>query len=353
MKFAPVPDIDCLNVAVELLRKLKDSSIPVYFIAGSHDFSPSGKTMLDVIEHAGFGVCVARGEELPDNRLKLHFTVDARTGAKITGMIGKKRGLEHNLYHLLAREHLEKEPGFKIFMFHSAISELKPKGLEDMDAMALSLLPSGFDYYAGGHVHVVEKHSFEAHKNIVYPGPVFPNNFSEIEKLRHGSFVIFDNGSISHIPLSIHPVVCISIDAENKNPFEAEQAVRLQLNNLTNAIVTIRIAGCLSHGSPSDIRWKELFGEAYSKNAHIVLKNTNALLSRELEAVIVKEDNIDELEDSLLKEHSAQFKLSQDDIMLAKSLMQVLCAEKQDGERVADFESRLGSELDVLFKQAF
>jgi len=71
-----VPAIDCLKIAVEQLKHLNDAKIPVYIIAGSHDFSPSGKTMLDVLEHAGLVVNVACGQELPDGRLSLKFTVE-------------------------------------------------------------------------------------------------------------------------------------------------------------------------------------------------------------------------------------------------------------------------------------
>jgi len=48
-----LPGIDKLKLAVQKLKQLKDNNIPVYIIAGSHDFSPSGKTMLDVLENAG------------------------------------------------------------------------------------------------------------------------------------------------------------------------------------------------------------------------------------------------------------------------------------------------------------
>src|SRR5574341_844452 len=99
-----VPGIDSLRMAVQQLKKVKDAGIPVYYIAGSHDFSPSEKTMLDVLEYAGLAVNVAKGEELPDNRIKLHFTVDKKTGAKITGMLGKKGGLEKGYYYHLAKE---------------------------------------------------------------------------------------------------------------------------------------------------------------------------------------------------------------------------------------------------------
>ncbi|MCK4522256.1 MAG: metallophosphoesterase, partial [Nanoarchaeota archaeon] len=47
-----LPAIDNLKQAVIKLKELKDKNISVYIIAGSHDFSPSGKTILDVLEHA-------------------------------------------------------------------------------------------------------------------------------------------------------------------------------------------------------------------------------------------------------------------------------------------------------------
>jgi len=347
-----VPSIDSLKMAVEQLKKIKDAGIPVYFIAGSHDFSPSGKTMLDVLEHAGLAVNVARGEELPDNRIKLHFTVDKKTGVKITGMLGKKGGLEKGYYYHLAKEHLESEPGTKIFMFHSALAELKPKGLEEMDAMAISLMPAGFDYYAGGHVHVVDRQSIGKYKNIVYPGPIFPNNFAEVEKLKHGSFVIVENGNVQHVPLIVHPTICISVDGTNKTPTEVEAEVRLQLvkSDLSNALVTIRVSGCLRQGRPADVRWNDIFHDAYAKKAYFVMKNTNAFTSKDLEVVMVKEANVEEVETSLLQQHAGQFKFSANDVELAKKLMHSLSAEKAEGERNADFESRLHAELDQLLQ---
>ena len=80
-----------LKSATVKLKELKDKGIPVYLIAGSHDFSPSGKTMLDVLEQAGLFVNVAKGFDV-DGKLKLNFTVDSKTGVKITGLLGKKGG---------------------------------------------------------------------------------------------------------------------------------------------------------------------------------------------------------------------------------------------------------------------
>lgn len=348
-----VPSIESLKTATRQLKRLKDNGIPVYFIAGSHDFSPSGKTMLDVLAHAGLAKNVAQGEETEDNRIRLKFTVDEKTGAKMTGMIGKKGGLEKEYYHLLAKDELEKESGFKIFLFHSALAELKPKGLEQMDAIAVSSMPAGFDYYAGGHVHVVDKASLGEHKNVVYPGPVFPNNFAELEKLRQGTFVMYRDGEIEHVPLQPHPVVSVAVDVSDMTASEAEKKVQevVAREEVKDAIVAIRVSGRLRQGRPSDIAWNDVFQGCYARNAYFVMRNANALTSTEFEGIQVKEANVEEVENALLKEHASQFKLSENDIALAKKVMQSLSAEKGEGERVTDFETRVSQELDKLFEQ--
>lgn len=347
-----VPGIDSLSMATKQLKRLKDADIPMYFIAGSHDFSPSGKTMLDVIEHAGLGKNLARGEELADNKLKLNFTVDAKTGVKLVGLIGKKGGLEKEYYYHLAREPLEKESGFKIFVFHSAVTEMKPKGMEQMESLPVSLLPEGFEYYAAGHVHVVDNVSLSGRKNIVFPGPCFPNNFSEVEKLRHGSFMLFDNGVVTKVPLSVAPVVCLSVDADGKSVSEVEALVRKEIasQDVKGAVVTIRVAGCISKGKPADIQWNDLLHDAYARGAHFVMRNANALTSKELEVVMVKESQVEDVEDAVLRQHAGQFKLKDEDVALAKKLMSVLAADKADGEKLADFETRISSEMDKLFE---
>jgi DNA repair exonuclease SbcCD nuclease subunit len=173
-----VPEISVLKDVVRKLKELQEKGIPVYVIAGSHDFSPSGKTILEVLEEAGLCRNVVKGKVV-DKKLRLEFTTD-RTGAKICGMIGRKGMLERSYYENLDKEALEKEEGFKIFMFHTALSELKPKSLEKMESSPVSFLPEGFDYYAGGHVHIVRHSDLPGYRNIVYPGPLFPNNFRSL-----------------------------------------------------------------------------------------------------------------------------------------------------------------------------
>ncbi|MDI6722955.1 MAG: DNA repair exonuclease, partial [Candidatus Aenigmarchaeota archaeon] len=177
-----IPSIDVLKRCVTALRRCKEAGIPFYMITGSHDFSPTGKTMVSVLEDAGLVVNVAKGYE-EDGKLRLKFTVDDKTGAKITGIVGRKNSLDRVYFENLDRgieQHIEPEGsvsnGFKIFAFHAAITEYKPPHMKDMESIPASYLPGGFDYYAAGHVHKRFAGNYEG-KRIVYPGVLFPTSF--------------------------------------------------------------------------------------------------------------------------------------------------------------------------------
>ena len=346
-----LPAMDCLKIAVDKLRQLKERHIPVYIIPGSHDFSPSGKTMLDVLESAGLVINVCKGEDL-GGKLKLKFTIDKNTGTKITGLLGKKGGLEKHYYYELIKEHLESEPGTKIFLFHSPIAELMPEELQGMELMQISLLPKGFDYYAGGHIHIVKHENLDGHKNVVYPGPVFPNSINELEKLGCGSFVIYDNGAVRHEKITLKPVVKISVNAQDKTTSEITGELErvAETQNVKDAIVLLRAEGVLKQGKPGDINFSAVMDSFAAKGAFVVMKNTNKLESKEFEEVRVSTSGVDEIEEKLLKENSGQLKImpKEKEEALAKDLMRVLSAEKEEGEKVADFEKRISQDMDKL-----
>ena len=349
-----LPAMDCLKIAVDKLRQLKERHIPVYTIAGSHDFSPSGKTMLDVLESAGLTINVCKGEDI-GGKLKLNFTIDKNTGTKITGLLGKKGGLEKNYFYNLDREELEKrEKTFKIFMFHSALTELKTKDMADMDSMPLSLLPKGFNYYAGGHVHIIDKQSFPGYLKIVYPGPLFPNSFSELEKLKRGSFVIFRDHDAMHLKVEPYPVISIALDCDNKTPAEAEEMIMKEFEGVKvkDAIITIRLGGVLGSGTPSEIRFKEIFDKLHLAGAYFVKKNTNKLGSKEFQEIKVSKNSVEEIEESTINEHAGQLGVFEagKERELAKEMIRVLCTEKDEGEKTADFEKRIKADVDALLQ---
>ena len=346
-----LPSITHLKEVTKILKNLKDNNIPIYIVAGSHDFSASGKTMLDVLENAGLLINVAKGEEI-DNKLNLKFTIDKKTNVKITGLLGKKGMLEKSYYESLNKEILEQEQGYKIFIFHSLLSEFKPKDMEKIDAQPLSLLPKNFNYYAGGHPHFVFKTNELNYGTIAYPGPLFPNNFRELEKLKRGGFYIIEDNNIEWHPIQIYNVHSIDINAQSKSPEIIEQEIKNQIKDheFNNTIVTIRVQGILAEGRISDINFKDIFKAIYNKSAYFIIKNTLNLKTKEFEEIKIQADSVEEIEEKLIKEHLGKTKISLDEESLTKELLNLLTAEKQEGETIAVFEKRLNQEINQILK---
>jgi len=360
-----VPSIDALKMVTSRLKKLHENGIMVYVIPGSHDYSPSGKTMLEVLERGGLCKIVFKFNR---ENGRLEITTDEKTGAKLAGMVGLRGGLERFDYMKLDKSNLENEKGMKIFLFHSLITEFKPVDFDMVDSEPLMSLPKGFHYYAGGHPHMVFKRDMtdDGYGMMTYPGPLFPNNFKELENLRSGGFYIVKveaNGrcNVEHQKIELKRVVPLAFDAEGKSAAAVGKEIReaFSENNIDDAIVTVRVEGCLSEGKTNDIPFKEIFDKC---GAYIVLKNTYKLVSKEFAEVNVQSGNVAEIEDDVIRQQAKQFNVNflgkNDGTELAKLLMHVFDKEKLEGERVNDFEGRVFSDavkelgLDGVLKRA-
>ena len=344
-----MPSLDHLKQAVILLKRLKKQGILVYAVPGSHDYSPGGRTILDVLEEAELLVNVMKGEVV-GNKLRLSFTIDKKTGAKITGIRGKKGSLEKRDYELLDVDSLEKEQGFKIFMFHTAIDELKPEELEKMESMPATEMPQGFDYYAGGHVHVVEHKDEEGYKNLVYPGPIFPTNFAELWKLGRGGFYIFEDGKLEFQVLNIKNVYRIELSAEDKTPEQLNHELEAAIQNkeFNNTIVLIKVGGLLKSGKPSDINFKSIISELYNKSAYFVMRNTSHLSSQEFEAVKISSGTAEQIEEELIKQYAGKSKTSftQKQEEMIRNLIKSMGEEQKEGEKKYEYDARMKKEAD-------
>lgn len=350
-----LPGIDNLKSVVKEFKTLNELNIPVYVIPGSHDYSPSGKTMIDVLEEAGLLKNVFKGK-VENDKLQLRFTTDKKTGVKLTGILGRRGSLEKLFYQDLDLEHLEKESGKKVFLFHTSITELKPGTKSLMDSTDVSYLPKGFDYYAGGHVHIIHQYSFREHKNVVYPGPLFPANFEELEELGNGGFYIYDNGVIERINVPIKNVFKLSIDCEHKSPEEITELIISKIvdKKLNDTIVLIRVAGKLITGKVSDINFREIFSKCYNQGAFFVMRNTVKVISSEYVEVRTNQKTPEDLENVMIKEHLGQIKVSGFDsnkeFLVTSNLLDILSLEKHEGEKVHDYDERIRKEVDKLLE---
>jgi DNA repair protein SbcD/Mre11 len=231
------------------------------------------------------------------------------------------------------------------------LTELKPKNLEDVDSQPLSLLPKNFDYYAGGHPHFVFSEKIKDYGIISYPGPLFPNNFKELEELHNGGFFIVEDNNVSHILVNLFDVGSITITADHKSPEKVDAEINSEIEKRTfqNKIVTLRISGILETGKPSDINFSNIYSILKAKGAYAILKNSSALSSKEFEQVNVELSSTEEIESKLITEHITNTDIDDIDAeQLARTLMNILDTSKQEGETVYTFEKRLKDEMDKI-----
>ncbi len=365
-----LPSLDTLKIVTKKLKELKDRNIPIYVIAGSHDFSPSGKTMVDVLENAGLLKNVCRGKIHPETKeLHLQFTEDQKTGAKITGILGRKGQLDKTYYQNLHLPELELETGYKIFMFHTTLSEMKPKHMENIESHPASFLPKKFNYYAGGHIHHPTKIELEGYGILTYPGALFPNNFAEVEKYGHGGYYLIttdlittennlkDNlndysQTVDWIPLKVIEHHAMTLNCNHKSPAAATSQIMEQSDNskIKDALVTLRLAGKLIGGKVSDINFKQILTQLYSQGAYLVMKNTAGLQSEEFEEIKISAGNPETMEEEIIKEHLQQHKLfnPETEMHITKTLLQTLNTVKKEGETVTDFQEKIIQEVEKI-----
>lgn len=330
------PPIEILKDTFREFRKLKEANIPCFLIAGSHDYSVSGKTFLDVLETAGFCKNVTDLEESSD-KIILNPTIHG--GVAIYGYPGKKSGLE---IPELRNIKLNDSPGmFKIFMLHTTID--KAKGTLPIDAIETELLPQA-DYYALGHLHI----DFQ-YKNFVYPGPIFPNNFQELEDLKSGSFYIVDTetGSSEKIDLKIKDVVPINIEITDALTATELIISEIDKQEIEDKIILLRVHGEIERGNNSDIKFSQIEEFAKTKNAYFILRNTHDLKTKEIEMDIEVKD-IENVEEDTVKIYSEQN--PSDFNSLIPQLINSLSIEKQEGETVESFNNRLMEEAKKILK---
>jgi DNA repair exonuclease SbcCD nuclease subunit len=232
---------------------------------------------------------------------------------------------------------------------HSGIQEYLPELLkEKMKVVPLELLPQGFDYYAAGHIHYTQVEDFGGAK-IVFPGPLFPTDYNELENHRSGFFIseLTKEGlKTEFIPVMTKDLQVINVSAGGKSISRIEQEItnKIELSYLKDKIVLIKIEGILESGRPSDIKFKEIISKAMEKGAYTTKKNTSRLVTKEFEEIEVRKNlSIEELEKEIIKKHLGQMKIwdKENEEKLVLALMSVFEDEKQEGETNYSFEERV------------
>jgi len=339
------PPIEILKESFAEFKKLKDAKIPVYLIAGSHDFSASGKTFLDVLEKAGFCKNVENWEYQEDGKIKLKPHMHNEIA--IYGYPGRKSGME---IEDLSKIYFESIHPFTIFMIHTTIKDVI--GTIPMEYVEKQKLPLA-NYYAMGHIHQPFE-TQEGNAHYVYPGPTFPNNFQELSDLKYGSFCLVEtegtNIKCQNIKVPIKEVASIEVTINNGLTATQEIITELDKINLRDKIVLLKLKGILTQGKTGDIKFNEIEEFIKKKEAFVSLKNISSLKIQdtEFEMEALDTDNVDNIEKKILGEYSK--KNPTDFNKYLPQLMTAFSIEKNEDEKIIIYEDRLLSELKSILK---
>jgi DNA repair protein SbcD/Mre11 len=314
-----VPDLGIVNDAVRKMRELREARIPIYAIYGSHDYTPASTSVIDVLHTAGILTNIVRAT-VEEGRLKLKMFVDPETGAKLTGISARKVGLESKQYDILDRESLEKEQGFKVFAFHSGITQFKPDYLSEMETIDIESLPKGFDYYAGGHIHQRGEYHLPGYQRVVFPGPLFTGyGGKDLEMTargeRRGFYVVdFDDKfrSMRFVPVKSATGAYLEFDAAGMNSMEASKLLQERASGLEvgGKLVAVRVTGELAGGKTTEVDVQAAKRGMESRGALYVYVNKHGLTSKEQTQVKVLGEDPATIERSLFKENLAKLKLA-------------------------------------------
>ncbi len=348
-----IPDMRVQKIAMKKFSEIHKAKIPVYAVYGSHDFSPTSSSTIDLLESAGFLTKVT--VQLPHEELiRLDFLEDKNTGARLAGLSGLKAGRDIEYHERLDREYLESQDGFKIFMFHGAITEMLHE--ESGDSMAISNMPRGMDYYAGGHMHTYQHHSFPGYDNVVYPGTMFAGYHSDIENSAKGvmrgfAMVDFEDKvkDVRHEVITGCQYKMLEINGENKSSasVSAEIHDRMSGMDVREKVVILKAWGEMGEGRTSDIDFQGIYRQLLQNGAYDVLINRSGLSSREYKIEGQSAGSSEQIEHSTFQENIGQVRMKRTNLIdssgvqLSKDLLGTLRQLRPDNETKSDYDTRM------------
>lgn len=371
-----IPQLAPVKKAVEIMKHARDSGIPIYMIYGSHDFNTANISMIDILHSAELFIKPTEFEFNTDSII-LKFFVDEKTGAKITGISGRKVGLDKEIYERLDKQKLESEDGFKIFLLHKGIQEILPLNLQFRDSIPISLIPKGFDYYGGGHIHKRVEKKMDS-SIIAYPGPLFGSTFQDLEETAKGEtrgfyIISFDKQIIDckFIEINVAEILYKEIVSQKWNSEKLKNEITRNISELEvkDKVVLIKVKGKLL-GKRSNIDFGKFSLDISERGALLSFININTLSTDETNSLAVESNNKLDIEREIFHESIKNFQTEStlsnklknqinskltgkagENISI--SLLDVLRNEKLENENASTYDDRIISVAKSVFDEGY
>jgi DNA repair exonuclease SbcCD nuclease subunit len=371
-----IPQLAPVKKAVEILKRARDSGIPIYMIYGSHDFNTANISMIDILHSAELFIKPTEFQFNSDS-VMLKFFVDKKTGAKITGISGRKVGLDKEIYEKLDKKKLESEDGFKIFLLHKGIQEILPLNMQFRDSLPISLIPKGFDYYGGGHIHKRVEKKID-NSVIIYPGPLFGSTFQDLEETAKGEkrgfyIVSFDTQifECKFIEIKVADILYKEIFSQKWSSEKLKDEITKNISELEvkNKIVLIKVKGKL-FGKRSNIDFGKFSLDISKSGAILSFININNLSTDETQSIVVQSSNKFDIEREIFHESIKNFQTESTLSIKVKnqinskltgkpgenisiSLLDILRNEKLENENTSTYEDRIISCAKSVFEEGY
>ena len=371
-----IPQLAPVKKAVEILKRARDSGIPIYMIYGSHDFNTANISMIDILHSAELFIKPTEFQFNSDS-VMLKFFVDKKTGAKITGISGRKVGLDKEIYEKLDKKKLESEDGFKIFLLHRGIQEIVPLNMQFRDSLPMSLVPKGFDYYGGGHIHKRVEKKID-NSVIIYPGPLFGSTFQDLEETakgeKRGFYIISFDTQIfecKFIEIKVADILYKEIFSQKWSSEKLKDEITKNISELEvkNKIVLIKVKGKL-FGKRSNIDFGKFGLDISKRGAILSFININNLSTDETQSIVVQSSNKFDIEREIFHESIKNFQTESTLSIKVKnqinskligkpgenisiSLLDILRNEKLENENTSTYEDRIISCAKSVFEEGY
>ena len=371
-----IPQLAPVKKAVEILKRARDSGIPIYMIYGSHDFNTANISMIDILHSAELFIKPTEFQFNSDS-VMLKFFVDKKTGAKITGISGRKVGLDKEIYEKLDKKKLESEDGFKIFLLHRGIQEILPLNMQFRDSLPISLVPKGFDYYGGGHIHKRVEKKID-NSVIIYPGPLFGSTFQDLEETakgeKRGFYIISFDTQIfecKFIEIKVADILYKEIFSQKWSSEKLKDEITKNISELEvkNKIVLIKVKGKL-FGKRSNIDFGKFGLDISKRGAILSFININNLSTDEARSIVVQSSNKFDIEREIFHESIKNFQTESTLSIKVKnqinskltgkpgenisiSLLDILRNEKLENENTSTYEDRIISCAKSVFEEGY
>jgi DNA repair exonuclease SbcCD nuclease subunit len=359
-----LPDMSLVDKAVKKMHEVRKNGIGIYVVYGSHDFSPNQSSIIDILASATLFDKITQGS-VNENMLILKFKTDEKTGAKLVGISGYKSGNEIQYYDILDRDTLEKEEGFKIFVFHGMISEYKPHHLMAMESMPISYLPKNFNYYAGGHLHERVAGKIGKFDNVAYPGALFGADLRDIESsargLSRGFYIVtFSDKEVikmDFVEVSSCTYLLLEYNAMGKSSLNVQNDLErlVKESDVENKLVILKVKGEMASGKTADINFSALEKLLSEMGAAHTMITRSQLTSIEYSAIKVTEYNTTDIENRIFRESIGSTKVStsklrgEAGVKLSKSLLQTLKHGRKHNETKSVYETRIAeTSIDMI-----